>query len=57
MKVTCALGFLQDEEAAALGKSDLGKMLKKRTEDNKEKNEASIREQYCIRNCKMMKVI
>ena len=36
----------QEAEAAALDRSEIGQLLKKRTADNKSKNEASIREQY-----------
>ena len=41
----------QEAEAAALDRSEIGQLLKKRTADNKSKNEASIREQYvCMGN-------
>ena len=55
-------GQTQDEykkklaaESEAFENSDLGKLLKKRTEENAEKNEAAIREQYCVKNCKFSK--
>ena len=41
----------QEAEAAALDRTEIGQLLKKRTADNKSKNEASIREQYvCMGN-------
>jgi len=47
----------QIAETEALKQSEIGKFLKKRTEDNAEKNEASIREKYCVRNCKFQKAL
>jgi hypothetical protein len=43
---------VQAAEAEAFSNSELGRLLKQRTETNKAKNEASIREKYCVRECK-----